>query len=203
MSINDPKYDFRDGRIFNVASGEVIPDDEPVFIFRARDKHAAAALHRYANEVSDEAHARAVIDRMREFIEFSAQHPDRMKEPDTEVGVKAKAWRPTHRHLVRGTEYEFLGLGRAQCSQSGLLDDEHVAIYRGEDGSLWARRLAEWTDGRFERINPAVNTQLLGDHPEFVERLRTGYAQVIEEQTEPFSPHHDKGGQFLKSGDVE
>jgi hypothetical protein len=68
----------------------------------------------------------------------------------------ASEWQPTHRHIGRGTEYEFLGWGRAQCSPSGLLDDEHVAIYRGKDGDLWARRLAEFNDGRFEVVSPVT-----------------------------------------------
>jgi hypothetical protein len=32
------------------------------------------------------------------------------------------------------------------------LDDENVVIYQGDDGSLWARRHAEFSDGRFEEI---------------------------------------------------
>lgn len=56
------------------------------------------------------------------------------------------------RHKTRGTTYTLLGHGKAQCSPSGLLDDENVVIYRGDDGSLWARRYAEFWDGRFEEI---------------------------------------------------
>ena len=40
MSINDPKYNFADNCIYNVASGEMIPEDEPCMVFRARDKYA-------------------------------------------------------------------------------------------------------------------------------------------------------------------
>lgn len=58
------------------------------------------------------------------------------------------------RHKARGTRYTMLGNGKVQCSESGLLDDENVVIYRGEDGSLWARRYAEFWDGRFEEIAP-------------------------------------------------
>jgi len=65
--------------------------------------------------------------------------------PDAMAG---RRWR----HKERGTTYTSLGFGKAQCSPSGLLDDENVVIYQGDDGSLWARRHAEFTDGRFEEI---------------------------------------------------
>ena len=32
------------------------------------------------------------------------------------------------------------------------LDDEPVVIYRGDDGKLWVRPIAEFEDGRFERV---------------------------------------------------
>ena len=36
----DRKFKFTDGRFINRVSGEPIPDDEPVILFRARDIHA-------------------------------------------------------------------------------------------------------------------------------------------------------------------
>lgn len=60
------------------------------------------------------------------------------------------------RHKERGTVYLMIGYGKAQCSPSGLLDNENVVLYIGEeDGQLWARRHAEFMDGRFEEIEPA------------------------------------------------
>lgn len=79
----EPKYDAVDGRIVNRASGEAIPDDEPVFIFRARDRHALEAIRRYSYTVSDPAHRDAIRLRMRDFENFWDDHPERMKEPDT------------------------------------------------------------------------------------------------------------------------
>lgn len=84
MSVYDPKYDFRDGRVFNVASGEVIPEDEPVFVFRARDRKAIDhALIPYMLAAADPHHARAVQKRIEDFERFARNHPERMKEPDT------------------------------------------------------------------------------------------------------------------------
>jgi hypothetical protein len=55
------------------------------------------------------------------------------------------------RHKKRGTVYEEIGRGQFQCTGSAL-DDELVVIYRGDDGKLWVRPIAEFEDGRFERV---------------------------------------------------
>lgn len=79
----EPKYGIRDNRLFNRASGEFIPEDEPVFIFRARDTHAVNILAGYAREVLNAEHASAVWSRVDDFKRFWDANPDRMKQPDT------------------------------------------------------------------------------------------------------------------------
>jgi hypothetical protein len=83
-------------------------------------------------------------------------------------------WRPTHRHVKRGSEYMLVGFGKMQTSnwmdeqwshepQSGNppqrtldpVDMREVAIYRGEDGKLWVRPREEFEDGRFEVLRAA------------------------------------------------
>ena len=44
-----------------------------------------------------------------------------------------------------------VGVGKIQ-SDVNLKDMDEVVIYRDEDGSLWARRWKEFSDGRFELI---------------------------------------------------
>lgn len=80
----EPKYstDVR-GRLFNRESGEVIPDDEPVFIFRARDIHAAEGLARYAVTCNDESHRNTILTRWKHFMDFKKKYQNRMKEPDS------------------------------------------------------------------------------------------------------------------------
>lgn len=105
---NEPKYKIVNGKIVNRASGEAIPDDEPIFILRARDKHALATLEAYHLQVRGPAkpgqalaplaaiwpegnamiptgssHEAAVAIRRAQFARFAKQNPDRMKEPDT------------------------------------------------------------------------------------------------------------------------
>lgn len=79
----EPKYKAVAGVIYNRASGEPIPDDEPVFIFRARDRNAIAALLRYMDICYDDEHRLAVAKRVVDFQRFAADHPHRMKQPDT------------------------------------------------------------------------------------------------------------------------
>lgn len=83
----DPKFDIEvtsDGaRLVNAATGEPIPADEPIFIMRAKDRRASATIANYAARCKDHDHVLAVEARVGEFDAFAAQHPDRMKEPDT------------------------------------------------------------------------------------------------------------------------
>ena len=92
MSENDPKYNFADNCIYNVASGEMIPEDEPCMVFRARDIWAICAIEGYLDDIeigigeADTPHVTAVKERIEAFRRFAREHPDRMKEPDTDLG---------------------------------------------------------------------------------------------------------------------
>lgn len=77
----DRKFKFEDGRFVNRVSGEAIPDDEPVIVFRARDKYALRILYAYLSLVEDDHHYQAVMDRINEFEQFQTDHHDRLKEP--------------------------------------------------------------------------------------------------------------------------
>lgn len=77
----DRKFKFEDGRFVNRVSGEPIPDDEPVIIFRARDRKALDVLRYYRSICEDEHHRRAVTDRIDEFEAYEREHPERLKEP--------------------------------------------------------------------------------------------------------------------------
>jgi hypothetical protein len=71
--------------------------------------------------------------------------------------VPAK-WRPTHRHLKRGTEYQVIGQGMVQVGEGGLIDGEAVVIYRDETGRWWVRPPSEFDDGRFVPLAPEDTT---------------------------------------------
>jgi len=81
----EPKYttSSKDGRLVNRASGKPIPDDEPVFVLRAQDVHALAALRGYMLLTDNPEHVSEVHKRIEAFEAFAAAHPERMKFPDT------------------------------------------------------------------------------------------------------------------------
>lgn len=82
----EPKYGIKAGQLYNRESGEVIPSDEPVFIFRARDAIAHGTLCDYLERIAlsdaDDSHFEAVQIRSRDFKKFKREHPERMKIPD-------------------------------------------------------------------------------------------------------------------------
>lgn len=57
------------------------------------------------------------------------------------------AFKPTHRHLKRGSVYQLL-------SRNGRIEKtwEPAAIYRTDKDEWIARALAEFDDGRFEKL---------------------------------------------------
>jgi len=80
----EPKYAVSaHGKIINRHSGEEIPEDEPIMIFRARDKNAAPMIAYYMKLCRDEQHKAIVKQRLHHFVDFIHAHPERMKEPDT------------------------------------------------------------------------------------------------------------------------
>jgi hypothetical protein len=79
--MEDRKFKFEDGKFVNRVSGEAIPDDEPVFIFRARDRYALPVLEYYWTLADDDHHRQAILDSINEFRAFKHAHPTRMKEP--------------------------------------------------------------------------------------------------------------------------
>lgn len=86
----DGKFDISTGKFINRVSGEEIPDDEPIFILRARDIHAVGALVDYRDRVMTNHHMRAITEAIEDFNLFRYQHPDRMKEPGVTRHIKLR-----------------------------------------------------------------------------------------------------------------
>lgn len=84
----DRKFKFENGQFVNRVSGEPILDDEPVILFRARDRHALAVLAFYYGLVEDEHHQEAIMDRIKEFRAYRKANPDRLKEPGITRHIK-------------------------------------------------------------------------------------------------------------------
>lgn len=63
------------------------PDDEPLFILRAKDQLAYSAIEQYQIVCDedgdvDEGHRAGIDEARKRFVEFRNENPDRMKIPD-------------------------------------------------------------------------------------------------------------------------
>jgi hypothetical protein len=85
LYMQEPKYKFRMDQVINRASGEAIPQEEPVMIFRGRDAHALSMIIHYHGLIQDPEHQEAVRRRIEDFAHFKNEYPERMKEPDTDL----------------------------------------------------------------------------------------------------------------------
>ena len=91
----EPKYRIKistDGdrsQIVNRVSGEAIPRDEPIMIFRARDKNSALMIAYYKKLCKNDEHKRVVNERLHQFVDWAHDNPERMKEPDTDTSDRA------------------------------------------------------------------------------------------------------------------
>lgn len=76
-------------------------------------------------------------------------------------------WRPTHRHVKRGSEYEVIA--RAEVQNSGGLpirEGDLLVIYQGDIGDTWARPIGEFQDGRFEELGAAKGAPAGEEEPQ-------------------------------------
>ncbi len=80
----DGKFSIEGDHIINTVSGEPIPEDEPLFLLRARDGHAYATLYHYlclCRGDCNDLHLHGIEQTIRKFIDFANAHPERMKQP--------------------------------------------------------------------------------------------------------------------------
>jgi hypothetical protein len=98
MKVIDPKFHIEaategepDIRIVKTSNGEPIPDDEPLILFRARDRNALAMLHKYRElceaDGCNEFQMEGINNRIAAFINFAMDHPERMKQPGITRGL--------------------------------------------------------------------------------------------------------------------
>ena len=87
MTTQDPQYHIEEGRLVNTITRIPIPADEPIFIFRAQDRHVARLLRYYWWICEDELHKEKVYARLCEMQAFAEKYPERMKEPDTDASI--------------------------------------------------------------------------------------------------------------------
>lgn len=87
----DGKFHINDNRILKTSNGDEIPQDEPLFLLRARDRLALPLLkiHEQLSQVDgcNDYHFNALAHTIEEFSQFIMRHPERMKQPSVTRGL--------------------------------------------------------------------------------------------------------------------
>lgn len=86
----DGKFHIDGEQIVKTSNGDVVPEDEPLILFRARDHLALPMLLHYCQlsirDGCNDFHLEGVNAVIAEFEKFSADHPERMKQPGVTRG---------------------------------------------------------------------------------------------------------------------
>lgn len=87
----DSKFSVDNDRILKHSNGEPIPDDEPVFILRARDRLALPLLRIYEQlsmiDGCNSYHFNSLKMSIERFESFRRLHPEKMKQPSVTRGL--------------------------------------------------------------------------------------------------------------------
>jgi len=86
----DPKYHIDGDQIIKTSNNQPIPKDEPLFLFRARDKHALDTLLHYRQlclvDGCTDYQMAGINERIAEFRLFRDMRPTSMKQPGSTLG---------------------------------------------------------------------------------------------------------------------
>lgn len=85
MAIRERKYEVEpnNARLVKRDNGVAIPEDEPLFILRAKDVNAVDAISFYCGLCKDLNHRAAVMKAVEDFKIYADAHPNKMDSPDT------------------------------------------------------------------------------------------------------------------------
>jgi len=79
--MHERKYKIQNGQIVKRVGEKPIPDDEPLFILRAKDRKALSTLVAY-NMILDNLDQKAEVTKsINDFRQFQEKHPEKMAEP--------------------------------------------------------------------------------------------------------------------------
>ena len=125
--------------------------------------------------------------------------------PAHSAGSVPEGWRPTHRHVKRGTTYRVIGPATLQAGVPPW-DGEPMVVYKDERGIGWVRPEAEFNDGRFEAlaaaptppVQPALDAKELtpgiDPQPSWGGRKSKEFGEVLEEGRGAALPSWMRGG---------
>jgi len=79
--MHERKYDIKNNDLVKRSNQVPVPNDEPVFIFRAKDRKALSILVAY-NMILDNLDQKAEVTKsVNDFRAFQEKYPERMGEP--------------------------------------------------------------------------------------------------------------------------
>lgn len=79
--MHERKYMIMDGQLVKRSNQVKVPDNEPVFIFRAKDRKALPILVAY-NMILDNLDQKAQVTKsINDFRRFQEEYPEKMAEP--------------------------------------------------------------------------------------------------------------------------
>jgi len=95
MKVIDPKFhiehDANSVLIVKTSNGEVVPEDEPLMLFRARDRNALPMLRYYQDccykDGCTDFQMEGIANRIAAFEDFRSKNPKRMKQPGITKGL--------------------------------------------------------------------------------------------------------------------
>jgi len=77
MTLNDPKYDIRKGKLWHREGKYFVPDEEPVMILRGKDPVALKMIETYISCCDDVHHVKSATERLLSFSKYQATYPER------------------------------------------------------------------------------------------------------------------------------
>ncbi len=75
------KYTIKDNKLVKRSNQVPVPEDEPLFIFRAKDRKALAAMVAYSLILDNLDQKAEVTKSVNDFRRFQEEHPEKMAEP--------------------------------------------------------------------------------------------------------------------------
>jgi hypothetical protein len=79
--MRERKYKIENNRLVKRSTGVPVSEDEPLFIFRAKDRKALPALLAYVQILDDFKMREEAMKDVQDFREFQENHPELMAEP--------------------------------------------------------------------------------------------------------------------------
>ncbi len=77
-------------RLIKTSNGQAVPEDEPIFLIRGRDRLALETLRHHREIAALDGCTQYYMDGMDrvidKFIRFNEEHPERMKQPGVTQG---------------------------------------------------------------------------------------------------------------------